>query len=209
MQIEVTGRKMELGAALQTHATGQIEAMTEKYFSHSLDAHVTFTKQGQHRFQADILLHVRRGIHMQSHAVADNAHAAFDLAAEKVEKQLRRYKRRLKDRHEKALQEEEQEEALLAQAYVLAPEEEAAEEAAESAENDQPIVIAETQLAIPTLTVSDAVMMLDLTDQPALLFRNRRHGQFNMVYRRADGNVGWIDPDATTSGAGDVLSQAS
>lgn len=208
MQIEVTGRKMELGAALQTHATEQIEAMTEKYFARSLEAHVIFTRQG-HRFHAEILLHVRRGIHMQSHAEADSAHAAFDLAADKVEKQLRRYKRRLKDRHEKALREEEQEEALLAQAYILAPEEEEAEEAAESAENDQPIIIAETQLAIPTLTVSDAVMMLDLTEQPALLFRNHRHGQFNMVYRRSDGNVGWIDPDAAKGAAGDIHSKAS
>lgn len=207
MQIEVTGRKMELGAALQTHATGQIEAMTEKYFSRSLEAHVIFTRQG-HRFHAEILLHVRRDIHMQSHAEADNAHAAFDLAADKVEKQLRRYKRRLKDRHEKALREEEQEEALLAQAYILAPEEEAAEEEAESAENDQPIIIAETQLTIPTLTVSDAVMMMDLTEQPALLFRNRRHGQFNMVYRRSDGNVGWIDPDSAKAAAGDIHSKA-
>lgn len=195
MQIQVSGRKIDVGAALSTYMTGQIEMIADKYFNRSIEAHVTVGRNGPF-FSVDCSLHVRNGIHMQSHAEAADAHAAFDLAADKLEKQLRRHKRRLKDRHASGRAGQEEEEALIAQAYILAPEEGAGDEEAAVGDEteDQPVIIAETRTEIPHVSVGDAVMLMDLSNAPALMFRNRRNGRMNVVYRRTDGNIGWVDP---------------
>jgi hypothetical protein len=132
---------------------------------------------------------VGSGINAQSHATANDAHVCFDAAAERLEKQLRRYKRRLRSHHEK--QKAHQAEITQALSYVLAAEEEGEEDVGEES---APIVIAETTMTIPVATVSEAVMRLDLSSAPALMFRNGAHGGLNMVYRRPDGNIGWVDP---------------
>ncbi|MCK5574993.1 MAG: ribosome-associated translation inhibitor RaiA [Sphingomonadales bacterium] len=188
MDISITGKQMSVGEAFREHVENRLTDATEKYFSRSIDANVTASKNG-HLFRVDCSLHARSGINMQSHGEHKDVYGAFDEAADRIEKQLRRYKRRLKNHHNdsaKAL------EALSAQSYVLAPEEE--DEAAEL--KDQPVIIAETRTNIPTVSVGDAVMLMDLTHANALMFKNGASGDLNMVYRRSDGNIGWIDPAA-------------
>ncbi len=204
MQIKITGRRIDVGDALKGYIEDRIEAIVDKYFSRSLEASVTIGKKGPF-FQVDCTLHVHQGIHLQSRAEADDAHAAFDLAADKMEKQLRRHKRRLKDRHVTGRAGQQEEVAMMAQAYVLRPEEEdgstdlSSWEASVNGSPDEkaegnPVIIAETRTEVPKVSVGDAVMLMDLSDQPALMFRNLRNGRVNVVYRRPDGNIGWIAP---------------
>lgn len=190
MQINITGRKMNIGEALTSHVEDRLAAGVSKYFSRSIDAAVTIGKEG-HAFKADCHLHAPPGLNIRSHAEADDVYAAFDAAADKLEKQLRRYKRRIKNHHNQS--ERSETAPLTAQAYVLAPEDEA--EAAE-ADSDQlpPAIIAETRTEIPVADVGDAVMLMDLSDSSVLMFRNAGNNELNVVYRRSDGNIGWIDP---------------
>lgn len=189
MKILVTGKQLDIGEALRTHVRERLEAGVRKYFDHPLAAHVTISREA-HGFRADCSVQVGSGMVLQSHGEADDAYASFDLAADKLEKRLRRHKRRLKSHHNGRRVELP---ALVAQSYIIAAEDvaDADEEAADSA---QPVVIAETTTDIPTLTAGEAVMRLDLSEAPALMFRNSAHGRLNMVYRRTDGNIGWIDP---------------
>ncbi len=194
MKLSVIGKQIDLGDALRSHVESVLTAVTAKYFSQAIDATVVFTREA-HRMRADLAVHVSRNLAMQSVGLADSPYLAFDQAAEKLGKRMRRYKRRLSD-HNKD-QAVELEPALAARSYVLEAE---PEEPAEGHEEPaQPVVIAEMAMAIDALTVSQAVMRLDLGDLPALMFRNRAHGGLNMVYRRADGNVGWVDPQGGSS----------
>lgn len=195
MQVQVSGRQIDVGEALRSHIEETLESIVEKYFPQGLDAQVTLAREN-HLFRVDCSLHVGHGLRLHAHAAAEDAHAAFSLVGQKIEKQLRRHKRRLKDRHLASRLGREQEESLLAQAYVLAAdaEDDAEIDSAECGDSDNPVIIAETRARIPTVTVGDAVLLMDLSDQPALMFRNIGNGQFNLVYRRPDGHVGWIDP---------------
>ena len=186
MDIRVSGHQVETGTALQEHAADRLGGIVEKYFERALSSHVTFGKAAAGAFRCDIVTHVTQGTILKSQGEAQDAHLALDNAAAKIEKQLRRYKRRLKDRHERALQVRAEEEA----AYTIF----AAEEEEEEATIDAPPVIAETSVDIPTGTVADAVMMLDLRNTNALFFKNAGTGRHNMVYRRADGSIGWVEP---------------
>jgi ribosomal subunit interface protein len=186
MEIRVSGHQMDTGSALQEHATERLDAISEKYFSRALSSAVTFGKAPAGAFACDIVLHVNQGLILKSHGQAQDAHQAFEQAADKVEKQLRRYKRRLKDRHEQADHAAREEEA----AYTVF----AAEEPDEEVLSDAPPVIAETRTDIPVVSVSDAVMLLDLRHTTALFFKNAGTGRHNMVYRRADGSIGWVEP---------------
>lgn len=191
MDIRVSGHQVETGAALQDHATDRMESMIEKYFNRAISSHVTFGKAGAGAFSCDIVLHVMQGLILKGHAEAHDAHQACDQAAGKIEKQLRRYKRRLKDRHEQADHAAREEEA----AYTIFAAPEAIEEQPEAEEmGDAPVVVAETKVDIPEASVADAVMMLDLRDTGALFFKNAGTGRHNMVYRRRDGSVGWVEP---------------
>ncbi|MDY7096860.1 MAG: ribosome-associated translation inhibitor RaiA [Pseudomonadota bacterium] len=186
MDIRVSGHQVETGSALQEHASDRLGGIVEKYFDRAISSHVTFGKAPAGAFRCDIVTHVTQGTILKAQGDAHDAHQALDNAAGKIEKQLRRYKRRLKDRHERSVHAQAQEEA----AYTIF----AAEEPEEEAVADAPPIIAETSVDIPTGSVADAVMMLDLRDTNALFFKNAGTGRHNMVYRRADGSIGWVEP---------------
>lgn len=188
MDIRVSGHQVDTGAALQEHAADRLENIVDKHFSRALSSTVTFGKAPAHAFAADIVLHVNHGLILKSHGQAHDAHQAFDQAADKIEKQLRRYKRRLKDRHEQAAHAVAEEEA----AYTIFAVEEADTE--EEVTVESPPVIAETRIDVPEVSVSDAVMLLDLRHTNALFFKNAGTGRHNMVYRRDDGSIGWVEP---------------
>ncbi|MEM9309877.1 MAG: ribosome-associated translation inhibitor RaiA [Pseudomonadota bacterium] len=187
MDIRISGHQVETGAALQEHASDRLSAIVQKYFDRALSSHVTFSKAAAGAFRCDIVTHVTQGTILKAQGEAHDAHVALDNAASKIEKQLRRYKRRLKDRHERAAQVRAEEMAV----YTIFAVNEAEEE---EVAVDAPPVIAETSVEVPTGTVADAVMMLDLRDTNALFFKNAGTGRHNMVYRRADGSIGWVEP---------------
>lgn len=189
MHITVTGKQIDVGDALRSHTQAALEDIAEKYFGNALEAHVVFSREA-HLIHCDLQVHVGRGILVQSEADGNEAYVAFDGAAERIDKRLRRYKRRLRDHR---AQEKERERAeTLGRTYVLQPGEE--ESAPQPDDKQQPMVIAEMETPIPQLSVSEAVMRLDLADLPALMFTNSARGTLNVIYRRRDGNIGWIDP---------------
>ncbi len=191
MDIRVSGHQMETGAALQDHAADRLNAIVAKYFrNNGLSSHVTFGKAPAGAFPCDIVTHVMKGLVVKSHAVAQDAHQAFDQAAEKVDKQLRRYKRRLTDRHEQASQAQQEEEA----AYTIFASGEGPQDEERDDTSDAPPIVAETSVDVPEASVAGAVMMLDLRDTGALFFKNAGTGRHNMVYRRRDGSIGWVEP---------------
>lgn len=191
MDIRVSGHQVETGAALQEHAADRLGDIVEKYFDRAISSHVTFGKVGSSAFSCDIITHVTQGTILKAQGEAHDAHLALDNAAAKIEKQLRRYKRRLKDRHDRQLQARAEEEAAytILDVGAFAP-----EDSEEEVLVDAPPIIAETSVDIPTGTVADAVMMLDLRDTSALFFKNAGTGRHNMVYRRPDGSIGWVEP---------------
>jgi ribosomal subunit interface protein len=193
MQLTITGKQIDTGAALRQHVEAGLGAILERYFGTAIEAHVVIAREA-HLTRCDLLVHVGRGIEVNAGAAAAEPYAAFDAAAERVAKQLRRYKRWLRGHHGKAKEPLEQ-----ATDYVLAPvaDEPEEAEALSPPEGDDggPAVIAEMRTDLPHLTVGEAAMRLDLAGAPVLLFRNRSHGELNLVYRRSDGHIGWIDPE--------------
>lgn len=189
MDIRVSGHQVDVGEALRGRVEERLTGIADKYFSRMISAQVTFGKgPHDHGFTCEIIAHVPQGVVLKSIEKAADANAAFDSAAEKVEKQLRRYTRRLKDRQAPNLAKVVQEIAADANYRIFDPgpeEEEAA---------DNPPVIAETRVDIPDANVADAVMLLDLRNTNALMFRNSKTGAYNMVYRRDDGSIGWVEP---------------
>ncbi len=195
MQLNVQGKQMDVGDALKTHVTEKIEEINSKYFNHATDATVTFSKEGHGHglVKTHVSIRVGRNIMVVADAAEADPYVSFEAASTKVAKQLRRYKRRLRDHHERQERLPEAQ-ALQALDYTLAEEE-------ETQQGDDPVIIAEMKTSIPTLCVSDAVMRMDLSGQTAYMFRNPKHGGINMVYRRPDGNVGWVDPSAVSAQA--------
>jgi ribosomal subunit interface protein len=187
MDIRISGHQMATGSALQEHAADRLGAVVDKYFDRAISSQVTFGKAPAGAFTCDIITHVMQGLILKAQGSAYDAHVAFDDAVAKIEKQLRRYKRRLTDRHEQADHAREEEEAAYT---IFAVEEDEEEEVL----TDAPLVIAETRVDIPTATVADAVMLMDLRNTGALFFKNAGTGRHNMVYRRADGSIGWVEP---------------
>ena len=185
MEIAINGKHVDVGDALRGHAEDQLKSAVKKYFENALNASVVFSKEG-HGFRTDISVHAGRGMVMQGGGTGGDAYVAFDGALGRIAKQLRRYKSRIRDHHK-----ESDADLVAAQYAILAPEE--GED--ELSEQGQPAIVAEMPHEIATLTVGQAVMRMDLADSPVMMFRNRAHGGFNVVYRRADGNVGWIDPN--------------
>ncbi len=188
MDIRVSGHQMETGDALRTHVEDRLNAIIDKYFSRALSSVVTFSKAPAGAFRCDIVMHVRQGLILKGASISQDAHNGFDQASDKVETQLRRYKRRLSARQEQAAHSVRSEEA----AYTIFVEAEPEAEAEVTVE--APLVIAEMRVDVPETTVSDAVMMLDLRNTNALLFKNAGTGKHNMVYRRGDGSIGWVEP---------------
>jgi ribosomal subunit interface protein len=192
MQINISGQQLDVGDALRAHISESLEATVEKYFGEAIDASVVLSRD-RFLIRADVAIHIGRGIYVRAHESADDAYAAFDVATAHLGKRLRRYKRRLRDHHAAR----EQAESARAQQYILAPNEPMADDDEVVGEHgDNPVIVAEDQTVIENLTVSEAVMRMDLADVPAMVFRNAGSGGLNVVYRRADGNVGWIDPGA-------------
>lgn len=192
MEISVTGRQMEVGAALTGHVEQNLEQAVNKYFDggRAIDAAVAFGHEGPH-VRVDITVHPGpRGVMVKGGGAASDAYSAFDVALERISKQLRRYKRKLTDHHRG---QNNNEAVLPAQQYVIQAED---EEEPGVPYGDEPVIVADMPTEISTLTVGEAVMRMDLADQPALMFRNRGSGVLNVVYRRPDGNIGWIDPAA-------------
>jgi ribosomal subunit interface protein len=191
MQLTVTGKQVDVGDALRRHVESTLDSMLGKYFRTAIEAHAMFAREA-HRIRADVSLHIGRGIVANSGVAAADYYHAFDAAAERLAKQLRRYKRWLRDYHGRVRPPSERPE--MAAAYVLAPVDKEEAPAMPDGEPTAPLVIAEMSAELPQLTVGEAVMRMDLADSPVLLFRNRSHGELNLVYRRDDGNIGWIDP---------------
>lgn len=186
MDIRVSGHQVETGEALQSHVETRLTAIAEKYFSKALSSQATFGRGPHESFTCDIVTHVMTGLVLKGRGEAQDAHIAFDAAAEKIEKQLRRYMRRIQDRHSQAAHALREEEA----AYTVF--DSGGDE--ETPAPDSPVIVAEMRVDIPESNVSDAVMLMDLRNTPALLFKNTGTGAHNMVYRREDGTIGWVEP---------------
>lgn len=187
MRYQITGKQIDIGEALQTHVQDELGNVLQKYSQRPTDATVIFSKSG-HEFVCEATVHLSSGLTAAAKAHATEIYAAFDGAAEKMDKQLRRYKRRLKDHHRDRT---EPVELMGASSYILAPEPESGDDEPETL---QPIIVAEMESRIPSLSVGEAVMQMELAGAPVLVFRNEKKEGLNVVYRRDDGNIGWIDP---------------
>ena len=190
MQLSVKGQQLDVGDALRTHVDESLSRILDKYFGDAIDCAVTLSREA-HLYRAVVSAHVGRGIKLEAQGEANEPYPAFDAAAERLSTRLRRYKRRLRDHSNKLVDVDGT--PLPAQQYILAGESEESH-SDESGSDSQPVVVAEMTTEIPALTVSEAVMHMDLGDLPAMMFRNSAHGGLNMIYRRSDGNIGWIDP---------------
>ena len=184
MEITINSKQMDVGDSLRSHSETNLNDAVTKYFDRAIDASVTFSKARHDFFHVEITVHAGRGLTVHGSAEEADAYPAFDQALERVAKQLRRYKRKLVNHHQKA-----DEEFSTAQYSILETQKDE-----EIAEEDNPAIIAEMPHNIVTLSVSEAVMRLDLGNLPVVMFKNGSHGGLNVVYRRVDGNIGWIDP---------------
>ncbi len=193
MEISVKGKQVDVGEALRSHVEDNLNANVKKYFDRAIDASVIFSREA-HMFRVDISVHAGRGLVVQGKSTGDDAYGAFDGALGRIGKQLRRYKRRIRDHHNSR----EAEKSLRAHHYIIASDDDKEDD---SQEDLKPAIIAEMAHEISTLTVGEAVMRMDLTDTPVLVFRSRVNDGINVVYRRPDGNVGWIDPSSSPGGA--------
>lgn len=194
MQYNIQGHHLDVGDALKTHIQDKLDTINEKYFNRGIEATVTMTKDGGSTFKTHISMKGGKDVIIQADSSAHDPYGSFEDAAEKVAKQLRRYKRRLRDHHNREENDVEQQ-LHEAQSYVISRQEEPANDEAEEFENgDEPLIIAETKTNILKLSVSDAVMHMELSNVNALMFKNAQNGELNVVYRRMDGNIGWIDP---------------
>lgn len=187
MHYQITGKQIDIGQALQTHVQTEMGEVFEKYAGRPTDANVVFSKSG-HEFVCEAEVHLSTGLTAQAKGHATEIYAAFDSASEKMEKQLRRYKRRLKDHHKERSQPVELSDAG---SYILASNSESDEQEPEGVSS---MIVAEMETKIPELSVGEAVMQMEIANAPVLVFRNEGHSGINVVYRRDDGNIGWIDP---------------
>jgi ribosomal subunit interface protein len=184
--LRVSGKSVDVGDSLRQRVTEKVTEALAKYFDHGWSGHVTISREGS-GFRADCVLHLDSGTILEAHGGAQDAVNAADDAVIKIEKRLRRYKRRLKDRTTTMRAREAEQ---FAANYVI----EAPDEEAEEQEGWSPVTIAESTAALPELSVRDAIAELDLTGAPVIVFRHAGNGDINIVYRRPDGNIGWIDP---------------
>ncbi|UWR22529.1 ribosome hibernation-promoting factor, HPF/YfiA family [Sulfitobacter sp. S190] len=187
MRYQISGKQIDIGEALQTHVKTELDEAVQKYAERPTDAQVIFSKSG-HEYVCDTIVHLSTGLNASAKAHANEIYSAFDGACEKMEKQLRRYKRRLKDHHKDRV---EPVELFGASSYILASESGQEEQEPETL---QPMIIAEMETKIATLSVGEAVMQMELSGAPVVLFKNEGKEGINAVYRRDDGNIGWIDP---------------
>ena len=186
MTIQVTGKNLDVGEALRGYVQERVSQTVEKYIGQAPPGHVRVEKE-HGEFRTDCTIHLWQGMSLEAHGVAADAYQSADLACERLEKRVRRYKRRVKRHGGHSARKE-----TTAASYVL----QARQEGQEESDEDNPIIIAEAETVVHEMAVSDAVMQMDLSDHPFVLFRNASSGEINVVYRRDDGNIGWIDPAA-------------
>lgn len=184
MQIQVSGKHIDIGDALRGHVEQRLTDAVGKFFEKPVDATVVFSRD-RHEFVADSSVNLGTGMSLQAKSKSGEIYAAFEGAVDRMEKQLRRYKRRLKDHRREAAPADE-----IGYSYILASEDDDTPEP----ESLQPVIIAEMETRVPHLSVGEAVMQMELAGVPLLVFRHDAHGEINVVYLRDDGNVGWIDP---------------
>lgn len=190
MRYQISGKQIDIGEALQTHVQTELAEILNKYAGRPTEAYIVFSKSG-HEFVCESVVHLSTGLTAQATGRATEIYAAFDASSEKMDKQLRRYKRRLKDHHAGRSQPVELSDAG---SYILEPRDES-DEVSEDSVNA--MIVAEMEAKIPSLSVGEAVMQMEIANAPVLVFRNEKHSGINVVYRRDDGNIGWIDPVAT------------
>ena len=198
MQVQVTGKHVDVGEALRSRVSDELTSSISKYFDRDGGgADVVVSREGS-AFKVDCAVTLASGQQLTSHGIGGDAHLAFDAALQKIAKRIRRYKNRLKDHHGQALAKQAESAAyfVIASSDDEDDEEEAFDEGA-TAGFSEPIIIAETERPVRSMTVSMAVMELDLTEAQTIVFRNAAHGGLSVVYRRPDGNIGWIDPERT------------
>ena len=185
MRTQINGKQIDVGAALTEHVEKHLKTSVGKYSEQPVDANVTFSKDG-HEFVCDISVHLSTGLNAQAKGRAGDVYDSFEGAVNRLETQLRRYKRRLKDHHKDRI---DPIEAMGVPSYVLASGSDADEP-----ETLQPVIVAEMETKVQTLSVGEAVMQMELSGANMLVFRNTTHGGVNVVHTRDDGNIGWIDP---------------
>ncbi len=194
MELSVHGKQIDVGDALRTHVEDKLEDLNQKYFNHATFATVTFSKEGhgKPRTRAHVSIQMGKNIMVVADATDQDPYASFEAAADKVGKQMRRYKRKLRDHHDR-----QDQNVIQARDTILAavPEQ---NDAPGTEAPDEPLVVAEMTKDIETMSVSDAVMRLDLSGEPFLVFFNAKNQALNIVHKREDGNVGWIDPENTS-----------
>lgn len=187
MHYQITGKQIDIGEALQSHVRATLGETIEKYAGRPTDANIVFSKSG-HEYVCETVVHLSTGLTAQARGSAPEIYAALDAACEKMDKQLRRYKRRLKDHHKARSNPVELSDAG---SYILAAFEDSEESEPETL---TPLIVAEMEAKIPLLSVGEAVMQMELAHAPVQVFRNEKNDRVNVVYRRDDGNFGWIDP---------------
>jgi ribosomal subunit interface protein len=191
MQVQITGKNLNVGHSLTKHIEERLQQIAERYFDGSLRARVTVEKE-RAMFVTDCNLHLATGLLLQANGNAAEALPSFEQAATHLEKQLRRYKNRLKNHHKSRAQPVA---SFEAQSFVIAAPDESEQEPADL----NPVVIAESPTSVPELSVGEAVMQLDISTIPFVVFKSARDGCINLVYRRQDGNIGWLDTGAANS----------
>jgi ribosomal subunit interface protein len=194
MSLRISGKNLDVGEALRGQAEERVAAAVSKYYEGGYQGHVTVDKDGS-AFRTDGVLHLSSGITLEASATAHDPYASLDKMAERIEKRLRRYKRRLKDRSAN----NGRDAGIEIPSYVIAAPDDDIEELDGASVGDNPVIVAESTKSLHVRTVSDAVAELDLTGAPVVVFRHAGNGRMNIVYRRRDGNIGWIDPPASLS----------
>jgi ribosomal subunit interface protein len=187
MRYQISGKQIDVGESLTSHVRGGIGEVVNKYAQRPTEAHVTFSKDA-HEYRCESTIHLSTGLTVAAEGRSTEIYDSFEKCANKIEKQLRRYKRRLKDHHKDRVTPVE---VMEASAYILASED---TESLSEPESLQPVIVAEMETKIQSLSVGEAVMQMELTDAPVLIFRNEGHKRLNVVYKRKDGNIGWVDP---------------
>jgi ribosomal subunit interface protein len=197
MTIQVTGKNLDVGEALRSYVQERVVHTVEKFIGREAAGHVRIEKE-HGEFRTNCTIHLWQGMSLEAHGMAPDAYQSADRACERLEKRVRRYKRRLR-RHGGG---ETPRKQTAATSYVI----QASQEEREESDEDNPIIIAEAETPVHEMAVSDAVMQMDLSDQSFVVFRNASHGEINVVYRREDGNIGWIDPATGSRSSSEELS---
>ena len=198
MRYSISGRQLNIGDALKQHVNGNLEHVVSRFAERPTHASTVFAKNGQD-IECEIIIHLSTGLSVQSKSSSQDIYQSFDKSCDRITKQLRRYKRRLKNHHKTRSAPVE---SSVASAYILAAEEDGGDREVEEPETLQPVIIAETETRVPLLSVGEAVMQMELAGASVLVFRNERNDGINVVYRRDDGNIGWIEPDVARENSG-------